>query len=300
MHGKKENDVLNRIKILLFCNDSQEPIMWNGKTAFDYSDEDYKENMYCCTKFENETIYGLTQDDIFEVANAIRKAKGNPNPSKFPDFVFENGFIEHFQITASKQSKKGSAEDADKEKFKREMQAEIDEFYKYCSENPVFNEVRSKQWIRKDLPEYSYKNLVDSFKTNFEKHIESLQKYKGCKDISIFLIQNSEDNIEMCENIGKNTREEIRCDYKIQQEHFFRYRLSRDKSMLKYLYTFKDKIDYVIYFYEENFEIIKVENIPELYKYIPNEYFMVPRDIQEIHQVANITTNFTLMRNNNN
>lgn len=299
MRGEKERNALNMIKRWLFCDKMQQPLVWDGKNVFDYNDDEYKENIHCCTNYVEKSIYGLTQDDFFEITNAIRKAKENSKPSNFPDFVFENGFIEHFQITASKESKKkGSAEMADQERFKRETQEELNEFYKYCNENPSLNEVRSKEWTRKNIPEYSYENLKSSFKTNLEKHLDSLDKYKGCKDLSIFLIENSEVNIEMCENTFKEMREGLRCDYKMRQEHFFRYMLSRDKNMLTYIYTFKHKIDYIIYYYEESFEIIKVENIPDLFKFIPNEYIIVPRHIQITHRVSNITTKFSLGGNN--
>lgn len=295
MRGQNERTALNKIKRLLFCDKMQQQLVWMGKTAYDFTDEEFRENFYCCTNYVEKSIYGLTQEDLFEIINAIRKAKENPNPSEFPDFVFENGFIEHFQITASKQTKKkGSVEMAEEQKFKKETQEEINAFYKFCNDNPSFNEVRSKEWKRKNLPEYSYENLEYSFRTNLEKHLASLDRYRGCKGLSIFLVENSEVNIEMCENTFKGMREGLRCDYKMRQEHFFRYMLSRDKNMLNYIYTFRDKIDYIIYYYEESFEIIKVENIPELFKFIPNEYIIVPRNIQITHRVSNITTKFPL------
>lgn len=298
MRGQKEKSALNMIRRFIFCDKMQKPLVWDGKTAYDFTDKEYKDNIYCCTNSDRGSIYGLSQDDFFEVTNAIRKAEENPNPSEFPDFVFENGLIEHFQITASKQNKKGSAEMADRQQFAREMQKELDEFYKICNENPSFDKVRSKEWRRKNLPQYNYKNLEDSFKINLEHHIKSLLKYKGNKDLVIFLIENDEVNIEMCENTYKNMKEELRCDYKMRQEHFIRYMLSRDKKMLEFIYSFKDLINYIIYYYKENFEIIKVDNIPELYKYIQNEYLMVPRHLQIIHSVSNIATNFSIGEKN--
>lgn len=299
MRGQREKEALKKIKKFLFYNEFQQPIVWDKRTVFDCSDEEYKENFYYYTNIIKDSIYGLTQDDFFEIANAIRKAQENPKSSEFPDFVFENGFIEHFQITASKQRKrKGSAEMADEERFKRETQVEVDNFYKYCNENFPFDCVRSKEWTRNNLPEYSYDNLVKSIKTNVEKHLGSLRKYNGYKDISIFLIENSEVNIEMHENTFKDMREGLICNYKMRQEHFIRYMLSRDKRVLEYLYSFKDKINYIVYFYEEGFEIIKVENIPDLYKWIPNEYIMIPRQIQTTHIIFNITTKFSLGENN--
>ena len=45
------------------------------------------------------------------------------------------------------------------------------------------------------------------------------------------------------------------------------YRLTRDKLLLEFVYKYKDKIKYVIFVYNQNFGIIKIENIryfPEL------------------------------------
>jgi len=295
MRGQKESLALDKIKRFLFCDSLQHPLIWEGKTAFDYSDDEYRENIYCCTNAIDNSIYGLTEDDFFEITNAIRKAKANQNPSEFPDFVFENGFIEHFQITASKQSnKKGAAEIIAEQKFKKKIKPEIEEFYKYCDANPSFNQLRSREWVRKNLAKYSYEYLVDSFTTNLKKHLESMQKYKGCKDLKIFLIENPEVNIEMCENTFKNMCEGIRCGYEIRQEHFGRYMLSRDKNMLEYLYSFKDKIDYIIYYYKENFEIIKIANIPELFKYMPHEYVIGAKQMKMIYRVSNITVKSSL------
>ena len=51
MRGQREKTALERIKRFLFCDKLQQPHVWNGKTAFDYSDEEYKENIYYCTNF---------------------------------------------------------------------------------------------------------------------------------------------------------------------------------------------------------------------------------------------------------
>ena len=64
--------------------------------------------------------------------------------------------------------------------------------------------------------------------------------------------------------------------------------------MLNYIYNFKDKIKYIIYFYEENFEVIKVENIPDIYKQLKNDYLILPRSIIEIHKISNTLIRFNL------
>ena len=92
----------------------------------------------------------------------------------------------------------------------------------------------------------------------------------------------------------EHVKKGVRCDYPIRQEYFPRYMLSRDKEMLNYFYELRNKIKYVIYEYVENFEIIKVENIPEMLKFIPNNYLIVPRNIQIIHKVMNVSKKINL------
>ena len=49
--------------------------------------------------------FGLLENDIEEVINSLKKAKPNEKLSDFPDFIFDNGFIEHFKVTSSKTNK---------------------------------------------------------------------------------------------------------------------------------------------------------------------------------------------------
>ena len=287
--GEKENFALNKIREFLFCGMLSIPNKWNGKTAFECSVDEFNNNYYNYINNKGN-FYGLNNYDLIEILNAIRTAKENTNLSEFPDFLLENGFIEHFQITASKEKRKGSAEKFDLALFNKKIDNEVNEFYTYCDETPSYNHVRSKEWDRDNLPDYSYENLKFSFISNFEKHLRSLEKYNGKKDLSVFLIENEEVNLEMYENAYIDTK-------KIgfaQQEHFIRYMLSRDKNMLNYIYNFKDKIKYIIYFYEENFEVIKVKNIPNICEHLKNDYFIVPRRIIEIHKISNTSIRFNL------
>ncbi len=55
-----------------------------------------------------------------------------------------------------------------------------------------------------NILKHSYENLVRSFKKELNNHIESFEKYKGKKDISIFMIQYSDMALEMYENVYEN------------------------------------------------------------------------------------------------
>ena len=67
------------------------------------------------------------------------------------------------------------------------------------------------------------------------------------------------------------------------------YRLSRDKKLLDYVYTFKDKLKYVIFVHYQGIEIIKIENIPYFKKLMPYDYevsAMFVRGFSAIHNIS--------------
>lgn len=50
--------------------------------------------------------YGFSIEDIQKMESILDSAVPNNESSKFPDFVFKGGFIEHFQVTSSKETRK--------------------------------------------------------------------------------------------------------------------------------------------------------------------------------------------------
>ena len=57
-------------------------------------------------KEEKCLYFGLTRENRDELMEILKNVKNNEKASEFPDFVFSNGFIEHFQITSAKESKR--------------------------------------------------------------------------------------------------------------------------------------------------------------------------------------------------
>ena len=50
----------------------------------------------------------MSYKDQCIVQKAFDEATANPNQSEFPDYIFDDGFIEHFQVTSSHENRKGS------------------------------------------------------------------------------------------------------------------------------------------------------------------------------------------------
>ena len=73
------------------------------------------------------------------------------------------------------------------------------------------------------------------------------------------------------------------------QEKFKEYRLSRDKKLLKYIYQFKNEIQYVIFLNQARIEVIRTGNIPYLIKLLPWDYAIYPLQVTTIASVYNIS-----------
>ena len=126
-------------------------------------------------------------------------------------------------------------------------------------------------------PEHSHKYLVNSFMKNWNSHLEGFQKYKGKKDVSIFMIQYSDMALEMYENVYEYWIDGMSNGDLRKPEKLNCYRMSMDKKILKYMYEFKDKIKYVIFVYGEKCEVIKLENIPYILGLIPWNYVIASK-----------------------
>lgn len=194
----------------------------------------------------------------------LDSAKPNKHLSEFPDFIFEQGFIEHFQVTSAKESSKGDNNRISEVNFKKESQKKFDHDKQGFLNSMPCHGTLSTDILEMNCPEYSYEFFIDSFKRNFEKHIHSLDNYNGNKSIGIFMIERTGARV----TVLKNGR--FRKFYKIEY----------DKNLLAYLYAFVDKLKYLICFWGDtqgdlggdiSCEIIEISKIPELINKVPQD-----------------------------
>ncbi len=110
MRGEKEQQCLDRIKDATFTKDGaliKHP--FTGKTYTEIRDDEFaKEQIWYINSNCHNNYFGLLEADRNEFERILRKAEPNQKMSIFPDFVFANGFIEHFQVTSSSVTRKGS------------------------------------------------------------------------------------------------------------------------------------------------------------------------------------------------
>ena len=290
MRGDKESACFDKIKHALFYKDGM-PICnpFDGCSAITATDDSFaKAHTFYCNSDFNKNYFGLLENERLEFANIIRAAKPNPSSSKFPDFIFDNGFIEHFQITSSQITRKGAFHARKESEFQRRVERETEELKKKWNETPSFDRVRSESWAFQN-PAHSYTFLIDSFKQNWERHLESYQKYSGKKDIGIFMIEYPETALAMCENVYGRWIDGMAQGDMREQESFKDYRLSRDKKLLKYIYDFNKIIKYVIFVNPVRCDVIRTKNIPYLIRLMPWDYLVYPMQVCTMATVSNIT-----------
>lgn len=290
MRGDRELRCLNIVKDAIFCKDGrtmQNPVTY--KTYLDVSDDEFKKDRIWFVNSEcHKSYFGLVENDREEFESVLRVAQANPAASCFPDFIFENGFIEHFQVTSSSVTRKGAKHTRKESEFRRTVDIETKEIENEWNRIPSFDDVRSKSWTFSN-PEHSYGFLSDSFRNNWQHHMESYRKYTGSKEIGIFMVEYPEFALAMCENVYHDWIDGMSQGDMREQEKFKEYRLSRDKKLLEYIYQFKDEIQYVIFLNYSRFEVIRTENIPYLIRLLPWDYVIHPLQVTTVASVHNIS-----------
>lgn len=236
----------------------------------------------------NQSYFGLLTDERIEFANIIRTVKPNPSSSEFPDFIFDNGFIEHFQITSSQVTRKGATHARKESDFRRKVDTETEKLKTEWNITPSFDAVRSESWAFQN-PAHSHEYLMDSFKQNWESHISSSKRFSDEKSIGIFMVEHPEISLAMCENVYDGWINGMSQGDMREQENFKDYRLSRDKVLLNYMYNFRSEIKYVIFVNPQRVEVIRTENIPYLLQLMPWDYFIYPMQVCTMATIHNIS-----------
>jgi len=235
---------------------------------------------------ENEAIYyAMDMSDCNQIKSMFLSAVSNSKSSQFPDFLCNLGFIEHFQISSGKTTKKGSLHKEAIAKFNSGFETGLEKFKNETECRGVDSGQSYSQII--EYSGHSYDNLVNSLQKTFKHHIDSFHKYRGNKNIGVFLIEYNEMAMSMIEDCYVDVHE-MRIGDLHKQEHFNDYRLSRDKAMLDFIYEYRNDIQYVVYLCKTAIEIISVNHIPNLKSLLPWEYRIAPNHTIERRAVYKI------------
>lgn len=229
--------------------------------------------------------HGLSENDWKVIEGLINSVKPTDSEIKteFPDFISNNGFIEHFHVTSGKSNRKGydvTTEESKMSKSHESFMANIDSTLPQNKNEISFSQHHTQFWRKND----SVENFHKSFKTCWADHINHLHNYDGNKHISCFLIS-SDDVLSVRERMGDDN--DIFYGDLARQDRI-NFCLSYDLDLLDYMYKYHTDIDYVIYFstMRNYIEIIKVLNIPAIKEYLSKHEY-------ELHSLMAMETSST-------
>ena len=178
----------------------------------------------------------------------LLSSKCNNDSSKFPDFFFDGGIIEHFQVTASAESKKGSSFKIKERINDRQAQENFkitDDQFRSSEYMPYTLSVAEN---RDEYDNFSYDDFLISFKKNFIKHNDSLTKSNYLNQVVVFMIEQDDSRLGVWQN-----------------NHFLHfYHIYEDKEVLSFLKQYSNNVRYVIFIAVDGIEIIDLNNIENL------------------------------------
>ena len=156
--------------------------------------------------------------------------------------------------SASKETAKGSTFKQEESRFKIQTKKDCQENQRQWMNEPFRPNTITTIPHELTFDENSYEYFVNSFKRNFEKHVESLKKYDGQKQEGIFLIEQTDAMIF------------VTGTYPVVS-----YSLFFDKDLLEYIYGFKDILQYIVFTDGKYLDLIKISRIPQIIQYLPQE-----------------------------
>ncbi|MBS4220280.1 hypothetical protein KHA96_18420 [Bacillus sp. FJAT-49711] len=205
------------------------------------------------SKINKEDCFGMSDQQYNELQKWLNDAKPNQNSNEFPDFIFEDGFIEHFAVTSSSEGKKGAKQKQESLNLKRKSETT----FLSNLDSSKADMLVSKSFSR-PFEQHSHLNIVNSIKKNWLKHIKSYEKKMSPSKHGIFLLDYIDFNIHTA--ISKENE---------PAEIFESYRISADKDLLEWIHTFKDKIDYLILSNPFSIEVIRIDQILKIVESTP-------------------------------
>ena len=212
--------------------------------------------LLCLNKIRNNYIFSRGMNfnkvfdncDYFVMKSMLNSARQNDNHDIFPDFFFDGGIIEHFEVTASKESNDGSKYKVDDARFRRENEKYFDQLDKEFKESPPNPGTVKTESVINTHEGFSYEYFVKSFKRNAERHLASLSKSEFLNQVVVFLIEQQSAALSIYSN-----------------NKFDRfYKLSEDKNLLSYIKETFSGVNYIIFNVTNSYEIIDLSKIDSM------------------------------------
>ena len=205
----------------------------------------------CLNKIKDSFIFfrGIKKvfdnSDYLTMESILGSARQNENHNDFPDFFFDGGIIEHFEATASDETRKGSQYKVDDAYCQREKEKHFKQLDKDFMESPHHAGTMTTQTVENTHECFSYESFVKSFKRNAEHHLKSLRNSEYVNQVAVFLIEQESASLGIYINDVFNRF----------------YKLSEDKKLLQYIKETLTDVDYIIFNATDAYEVIDLSKI---------------------------------------
>ena len=219
------------------------------------NENNLRENeLYCLSRIIDSFLFDNGIGKVFDNSNyltmesILTSARQNENHNDFPDFFFDGGIIEHFEVTASDETRKGSQYKLDDAYYQREKEKHFKQLDKEFIDSPHFPGTMRTETVENIHECFSYESFIKSFKRNVEHHLVSLKKSKYVNEIVVFLIEQQSGSLGIYANNVFNRF----------------YMLSEDRSVLEYIKETLTDVDYIIFVATDRYEVIDLSKIDSL------------------------------------
>lgn len=213
-----------------------------------------------------DMFFGCAREDVDRIRLALDEVKQNPETS-FPDFFSSGACVELFRISSSEQGRRGGPaqmrQDGELKKTIAEDDASAAKEENY--------EARAYCRIH---PRHSYENLTACLKKVFEKHIDSLQEHGGEYETTVFVIECPECDLhgmllpDSEVDYDGLAMGDLAPSYAPGRKTGL-YRLSRDKENLRWMSSYVDRVDYIVFVGAQCVEVINLHRVDSLIAFLP-------------------------------
>ena len=213
-----------------------------------------RENEKECLEVLKNAILGKNNVNIYcnsEIRHILRyvfAAKENPNTNDFPDFIFDDGGIEHFQLTSSKETKKGSEfkiEESRNRQIKEDYEAELKKEFLQSDYVPG---TMSTSDYEETYESFTYEDFLSSLQRNVSSHVDSLEKCHYENKVVFFLMEQQTARLWIDEGV-------VPIKF---------YELHKDKRALLIIKELCRSVNYLVYLVSDSVEIIDLSKIDDL------------------------------------
>lgn len=182
--------------------------------------------------------YGLSKEEQKQLQVLVSTAQDTDGKTTtFPDFIGENGWIEHFKVSSSKHNRKGSETNRKIASVNRAIEKQIKSS---INEESLIHPFSSSFYSNGNSLENYRKSLENNWENHYQSYLKEQEKLKAL-EISAYMIESDDDFLKVAR--FDDLREGI-----IQHGNTeLPFEIIYDKAIMEYILQHASYFNYVIF-----------------------------------------------------